>query len=84
MPHKHPEKRREYQRNWHAANRDRSRKSSRKWRAANPEKVLAISRKWHAANPDSGVGFAPCRPDEGKVPTLPAEPERAQKIDASS
>ena len=52
MPHKHPEKRREYQRNWHAANRDRSRESSRKWREANPEKVLAISRKWHAANPE--------------------------------
>jgi hypothetical protein len=50
MPLKDPEKRREYQRNWHAANREKSRETSRKWREANPVKVLESTRKWREAN----------------------------------
>ncbi len=42
------EKRRAYQRAWHAANRAKIIDQKRAWRAANPEKAKATNRKQHA------------------------------------
>ena len=50
MPYKDPEKKRELNRKWVAANPERVRESNRKWVAANPEKKRESNRKWVAAN----------------------------------
>jgi hypothetical protein len=67
MPHKDPEKRREYNQKYYSANSkkfcDDKRKqyaenpepqleSNRKWAAANPEKMREKHRRWQAANPE--------------------------------
>jgi hypothetical protein len=44
--------RKEYMKEWRAANLEKARESSRKWRAANLEKVKEYFRKWRIANPE--------------------------------
>ena len=52
MPYKDPEKQREANRKWNAANAEKERERKRKWKAANPEKVREANRKYEAANPE--------------------------------
>lgn len=47
MPHKDPEKAREYNRNWQRANREKTREYWRKWYEANPEYM----REYRATHP---------------------------------
>lgn len=52
MPHKDPEKRREYMRAYRAANRERLNAAVRSRRAANPEPRRAAEKRWYEAHPE--------------------------------
>ena len=52
MPYKDPEKQREANRKWNAANAEKERERKRKWKAANPERIREAKRKYEAANPE--------------------------------
>ena len=67
MPHKDPERRREYGRDWMRRNADKAREAMRRWRQRNPddhnaasrefyrrhrERVIARSVAYHRAHPD--------------------------------
>jgi hypothetical protein len=54
MPYKGPEKQREADRRWRAANLEKAREANRKWREANPEKAREANRRWREANPEKG------------------------------
>tara|TARA_R110002096_G_scaffold258381_1_gene451931 strand:+ start:111 stop:764 length:654 start_codon:yes stop_codon:yes gene_type:complete len=54
MPYKDPEKAREFNRKWRAANPEKQREYHKKYRAANPEKLKETKKKWYAANPEKG------------------------------
>jgi hypothetical protein len=57
VPYADPEKRREFQRKWRAANRDKLRKASLKWRTANLDKVRETNRVYREANRDKVRGL---------------------------
>jgi hypothetical protein len=52
MPYRDPEKQREADRRWRAANPEKAREANRKWREANPEKAREANRRWREANPE--------------------------------
>ncbi len=54
MPHKDPEKQREADRKWRAANPEKAREANRRWRERNPEMAREATRRWHEANPGRG------------------------------
>jgi hypothetical protein len=54
MPYKDPEKQRDADRRWRAANLEKVREANRGWREANPEKQREATRRWHEANPEYG------------------------------
>ena len=56
MPYKDPEKQREADRRWRAANLEKVREANRRWREANPEKARGANRRWREANPEKGRG----------------------------
>ena len=55
--HKTPEKRREYDRKWREANRERIRANAQKWRDENREHVRSEKRKWYDKNKESAVEY---------------------------
>jgi hypothetical protein len=52
VPHKDPQKRREFMRKWRAANREKLRQASQKWRTANLDKARQSTRACREANPE--------------------------------
>ena len=50
MPYKDPEKQREADRRWRAANLEKAREANRRWREA----AARATRRWHEANPEYG------------------------------
>jgi hypothetical protein len=50
VPYTDPEKRREFQRKWRAANREKLRQASQKWRNANLDKARHSTRAYREAN----------------------------------
>jgi hypothetical protein len=50
VPYPDPEKRREFQRKWRAANREKIREASQKWRNANLDKARQSTRAYREAN----------------------------------
>ncbi len=52
MPYADPEKKREANHKWRAANPEKNREAKRKWREANPEKAREATHKWRAAYPE--------------------------------
>ena len=51
MGHKDLEAKKEYDRAYYAANREKRKEHGREYRAANKEKIAETGRKWRAANP---------------------------------
>ena len=52
MPFKDPKKRKEYQKKWEKANREKTNESRRRLYKANPEKYNASHKRWIKANPE--------------------------------
>jgi hypothetical protein len=50
VPHKDPEKRREFIRKWRAANPEKVREANRKWRTTNLDQVRQTNRAYREAN----------------------------------
>jgi hypothetical protein len=50
--YKDPERRREYERQWRLANRERFLAKMREWRERNPDKVKQHNQQWYAENPE--------------------------------
>ena len=71
MPYKDPEKAREFNRKWRAANPEKQREYDRKWYAANLEKKKELNRKWYAANPE--------KQREANRKWIAANPEKARE-----
>lgn len=52
MPHKDPEKRKAYQKEYYDNHEELYRKSQREYYARNPDKVKAAIKAWKKANPE--------------------------------
>jgi hypothetical protein len=84
MPYKDPEKRRENNRRWAAANPERKRENNRRWAAANPEKLREAGRRHAAAHPEQGRRWKEANPEkvkETKQRWVMANPEKVHVKD---